>query len=59
MRDALDNKVKVVLKHYHAAMSNTGARVLVLKNIAQRAAYRLSASSMPAQTMAPPRKWWG
>jgi protocatechuate 4,5-dioxygenase beta chain len=32
MRGALDDDVKLVHKHYHAPISNTGAGVLVLEN---------------------------
>jgi protocatechuate 4,5-dioxygenase beta chain len=32
MRGALQDTVKVVHKHYHAPISNTGAGVLVLEN---------------------------
>jgi protocatechuate 4,5-dioxygenase beta chain len=32
MRGALQDNVKVVHKHYHAPISNTGAGVLVLEN---------------------------
>jgi len=32
MRAALQEKVKVVHKHYHGPISNTGAGVLVLEN---------------------------
>ena len=32
MRGALQENVKVIHKHYHAPISNTGAGVLVLEN---------------------------
>jgi len=32
MRGALQDEVKVIHKHYHAPISNTGAGVLVLEN---------------------------
>ncbi|RYZ63122.1 MAG: protocatechuate 3,4-dioxygenase, partial [Proteobacteria bacterium] len=32
MRGALQDTVKIVHKHYHAPISNTGAGVLVLEN---------------------------
>src|SRR5690606_31301363 len=34
MRGALDDQVRVVHKHYHTPISNTGAGVLVLENAA-------------------------
>jgi protocatechuate 4,5-dioxygenase, beta chain len=36
MRGALEDHVKLIHKHYHTPISNTGAGVLVLENPQQR-----------------------